>query len=121
MNASQIVVDEMLKRQDQPAPAYKALMAITDFGVSGRALAQHLGCSVQSICYWKNGKHPIGEQWEPQLWALLGECVASKEQTIAILKSKGAWDREMRAAVNRKFARAAKVYDARLQQYQDVA
>ena len=107
--------------QYQDHHAWKALMAILAFGVGSAALAKHLGCTPQTMSSWKACRHPISEEWVPKIYALIAECVASKEQTIAILKSKGAWNAPMRRVTNAKFAKLKKVYDARPQQYRDVA
>ena len=117
MNTGKLVADELLVQKDKPV--LKAIECILSFGVTARALAKQINCNEVTLCNWRSGQLNISEKWEERIFELLGECVASKSQTVKILKSKGVWNAQMRSMVNQRFAHATKLYAARPQRLRD--
>ena len=113
MNATELVATQMqreAKCTHQPAAVLRVLLG---FGIGESRLADQLGVTVSMVSLWKRGERPIAEHWQAELYGLLREFIASKQQTISLLKRQGAWDRQMRQIVNTRFREAQKVYDAR--------
>ena len=120
MNAELIAAQVQRERKCIHQPP-KVLRALLGFGIGESNLAEQLGVTVQMVSQWKRGERGIAEHWQGELYAILGEFLDSREATIRLLKQKGRWDRKMRQILNTRFREAQKVYDARPQQYRDVA
>ena len=120
MNA-EIIAKTLGKRIYQPP---KVLLALMSFGITETALGKQLGVSQQQVGYWLRGEQVVADRWMPELYALLGEFIDSKQATIDILKRQGKWDQQTRKILNSRFRKAEKIFNSRPAEYrtdQDVA
>lgn len=110
------LAQKLVRRPHEPNKLVSALLA---FGITETQLGQQLGCTQQLCGLWARGERTVTEQWKPGLYRLLGEVVASRQQTIELIKQQGKWDAGMRRLVNARFREAEKMYRQRPSQYRE--
>lgn len=120
MNApEEMVAAKLTAARDQSHGPRRVLSVLLSFGIGESALAAQLGVSPPMITNWKQGNRSVSAEREAELYGLLGEFIASKQQTIELIKKQGRWDRTMSRLLRQRFREAEKVYAGRPERLRD--